>query len=249
MLALLPCLLLSFARPPLALRTARYEARPTAVRCAEDPALERVQVVVPDGMYEGAPFTVQAAWGSQFEVVVPPGCGPGSTIEIDLPLPTPSAAETAAPAEPSSLLDNILPPVDNPFVTSKADRLRAKYGEDAVVQNSARSGGRLEAEERLAADLAKFKAERGVSDEPEEETLIGRVINVLGTVLTCNFFIIISFFAWFLVGCAAQFGWENYVIIGAFQANWEVFILPLLTTHMTLTFLSYGLEKVSGAVE
>lgn len=78
-----------------------------------------------------------------------------------------------------------------------------------------------------------------------KQGLLQKVINTLGTVLTFNFFIIIIFFTWFITGVGAQFALDNVEIINAFRGAWDVIILPLLTTHMTLTFLSYGLEKMA----
>jgi hypothetical protein len=118
------------------------------------------------------------------------------------------------------------------------------------VGKSGRSGGRLAAEERLAEDIARFKAERGLDElreEEEEAGLLYTVIDTLGTILTYNFGIIITFFAWFLTGVGMQYGAQNTVVIDAFRGCWDVLIMPLLTTHMTLTFLSCGLEKVAKA--
>ena len=39
--------------------------------------------------------------------------------------------------------------------------------------------------------------------------------------------------------CAAQ----SDIVINGFTGLWEVLILPLLSTHMALTFLSAGIEK------
>ena len=137
---------------------------------------------------------------------------------------------------------------DNPYLTSRADRLRARYGE-AVVAGTGES--REVVEDRLAADLAQFRADTGTGTEAtstkdEEAGLVDKTIDVLGTVLTYNFFIIIAFFLWFLAGVGMQYGAQNTVLIGAFQGAWDVLILPLLTTHMTLTFLSAGLERIAG---
>ena len=106
-------------------------------------------------------------------------------------------------------------------------------------------------EDDLAADIARLKAENAAKMaeagiDPDEVTLLDRTINTLGTVLTYNFFIIITFFGWFLTGCFSQFALKQFVIINAFRGAWDPLIMPLLTTHMTLTFLSYGLEKVAG---
>ena len=77
--------------------------------------------------------------------------------------------------------------------------------------------------------------------------MLQNVINTLGKILTVNFFIICILFLWFLTGCAAKFGAQEDAIIDAFRGSWDLFIMPLLTTHMTLTFLSFGLEKVAKA--
>ena len=96
-----------------------------------------------------------------------------------------------------------------------------------------------------------FVAPMPKPDEPNpgedgEDTLLQKTINTLGTVLTYNFFIIISFFVWFVAGVGAQFGLKDFTIIDGFKGCWGWLIQPLLTTHMTLTFLSAGLEKLSG---
>ena len=73
-----------------------------------------------------------------------------------------------------------------------------------------------------------------------------KTIGTLGTILTYNFFIIIGFFTWFMTGVVAQFGFQQTALIDAFRGAWDYVIQPLLGTHMTLTFLSYGLEKVAA---
>ena len=147
-----------------------------------------------------------------------------------------------------TLLGGMISRQDNPYETSKADRLRAKFGEGVVMGSSA---PREIVEDQLAADLARFKSDRNIlpgdREAAEEElTLVGKTVNVLGTVLTYNFFIICALFLWFLAGVGMQYGAQNTFLIGAFQGCWDLFILPLLTTHMTLTFLSAGLEKLSS---
>merc|ERR1719460_1669847 len=122
-------------------------------------------------------------------------------------------------------LPNLISDESNPYLTSKADRMRAKFGEQSVVGQSARSGGREGVEDRLFDDIARFKAERGPDpstlEADEEPGLLMKTIDTLGTILTYNFGIIILF-----RGC------------------WDFLILPLLSTHMALTFLSFGLEKL-----
>jgi hypothetical protein len=59
--------------------------------------------------------------------------------------------------------------------------------------------------ESLLADIEQFKRQAPVA-APAEETMLDKTISTLGTILTFNFFVIISFFLWFLTGVGAQFG-------------------------------------------
>jgi len=55
------------------------------------PAMERVQILVPEGVFAGSSVRVQAAWGGEFDIVVPAGVGPGGALAFDLPAAPPSA--------------------------------------------------------------------------------------------------------------------------------------------------------------
>ena len=101
------------------------------------------------------------------------------------------------------------------------------------------------AEERLIADAARFR-ERGIVGEAAPENPVQGLINVLGTVLGVNFVVIVGLFLWFLSGVFSLYALDNDTIIIAVKAAFDPFILPLLSTHMGLTFLSYGLEKAFG---
>ena len=101
------------------------------------------------------------------------------------------------------------------------------------------------AEDKLIADAARFR-ERGTVVEAAAENPVQGVINVLGTVLGVNFVVIVGLFLWFLSGVFSLYALDNDTIIIAVKAAFDPFILPLLSTHMGLTFLSYGLEKAFG---
>ena len=140
----------------------------------------------------------------------------------------------------------------NPYVASKASRMRAKFGDNVEgVLTPAQEAKRAELESSLAADLARFKAENAParSAGDGERTLLQNVIDTLGKILTFNFFVIVIFFLWFLTGVGAKFGAQNEAIIDSFRGAWDVLIMPLLTTHMTLTFLSAGLERLPTGEE
>ena len=164
----------------------------------------------------------------------------------------PPPATTAAHQDDMQL-GGIIAADQNPYVSSKASRMRAKFGDNTEgIMTPAQEAKRTTMEDGLAADLARFKAEDAAKRGPqraedEGPSLLQNVINTLGTVLTYNFFIICTFFLWFLVGAGQQLGLKETTIIDTFRSFWDWLIMPLLTTHMTLTFLSYGLEKLATA--
>jgi len=100
--------------------------------------------------------------------------------------------------------------------------------------------------DNLEAEIAQFKALNPETPEVEKSWLI-KTSDFLGRVLTFNFGIVVLFFIWFLTGSAAQLGFKSFAIINKFRDFWPVLIQPLLTTHLTLTFISWGMEKASGA--
>jgi hypothetical protein len=109
-------------------------------------------------------------------------------------------------------------------------------------------------DEDMLRDIAELKSkrerERGSMAEGEDpKAFLRSVVNVCGTVLSYNFIIIIGFFLWFLSGCFGKFVLDSDVVIDAFTGKWEILILPLLSTHMGLTFFSAGIEKFGGLSE
>ena len=61
---------------------------------------------------------MQSSWGGEFELIVPEGCGGGSTIEVELPVQSPdvpSAAVGGGAAEPDAI------PAANAVDTAEAE--------------------------------------------------------------------------------------------------------------------------------
>lgn len=227
----------SVVSPP-ALALAHRCYRCSAARLSADNKKAPSKAALPPGWFEyfaenGEPYYYNAANG---------------VTTWEMPQPEDDEGFDDGYSSEGELLGGLISKDDNPYVTSSAERLRKRYGEYRVTADSR---PRDLVENGLAADIARFKADRGISrsirDSPEESEIgmLERVINTLGTVLTYNFFIIIGFFLWFLAGAALQFGADSTWLIVAFQSKWDVLILPLLSTHMALTFLSAGLERLA----
>lgn len=85
-----------------------------------------------------------------------------------------------------------------------------------VSQMEANEGAVTDPFERsMLDDIAEFKKERSRNVSPAEDAKnaqLKQVVSVLGTVLSFNFVIIISFFLWFVAGCVGKFAFEVRVL-------------------------------------
>ena len=102
----------------------------------------------------------------------------------------------------------------------------------------------LEANAKLREDIARFKQAK-VKSSAEKNSPLSSLVNGLGLVLSVNFVIIVALFLWFLYGCFSLYALSNDAAIIAVKAAFDPFILPLLSTHMGLTFLAAALERVA----
>ena len=113
-----------------------------------------------------------------------------------------------------------------------------------VVASDSSDEAREKQMSELRRDIESFKqASQTDMEDAESPTLLRNTIDTLGTVLSYNSLIICAFFAWFLAAVAGQYVVKDMTLITAFRGYWDVLILPLLSTHMALTFLSAGLER------
>lgn len=96
---------------------------------------------------------------------------------------------------------------------------------------------------QLKRDIERFKQQSSTTPVTEPSALEG-IISVLGVVLSVNFVIIVGLFGWFIWGVFSLYALQNDSVIILVKASFDPIILPILSTHMGLTFLSAGLERV-----
>lgn len=125
--------------------------------------------------------------------------------------------------------------------TSQWERPAEKFQAESANLNQKEK----ERNDQLAQDLAKFK--QLVPNDDEEMTLLEKVSETLGNILSVNFVIILGFFSWLVLGVIFRYTVQVTQIIDGFLALWDWLILPLLSTHLALTLLSWVLEKVAFA--
>jgi len=136
-----------------------------------------VSVILPMDRKPGDTIMIQPPGAVQCQVVVPEGVVPGQAFQVQLPgsifasaaATAPAQAPTWAPPPPAArpdpeaagLLGNIITADSNPWVTSKAERMRAKFG-DGVPSVNLRGSSEQQKLQQLERDLAQFKTERGM---------------------------------------------------------------------------------------
>lgn len=98
---------------------------------------------------------------------------------------------------------------------------------------------------QLLADIERFRS----TETPKEVVkadVLDTIVDGLGVVLSINFVVIVVLFSWFLWGVFSLYALENDATITLVKASFDPIILPILSTHMALTFLSAGLERLAG---
>jgi len=100
--------------------------------------------------------------------------------------------------------------------------------------------------EAMRRDIERFKSlpPRVTAEEEARNAPMQTLQSGLAAVLGFNFVVVVGLFLWFLYACFNSLVLNVDKDILAVQSVFEPYILPLLTTHMALTFLSYGLERL-----
>lgn len=96
---------------------------------------------------------------------------------------------------------------------------------------------------QLKRDIERFKQQSSTTPATEPSALEG-IVSVLGVILSVNFAIIVALFGWFVWGVFSLYTLKNDSVITLVKASFDPVILPILSTHMGLTFLSAGLERL-----
>lgn len=100
---------------------------------------------------------------------------------------------------------------------------------------------------QLKADIERFKKASASSPREGSGGAMQQTLKGLSLVLGVNFVVIFLLFLWFLWGVFSLYALKDDSVIILVKASFDPFILPLLSTHMGLTFLSAGLERVAGS--
>ena len=98
-------------------------------------------------------------------------------------------------------------------------------------------------EELLKKDISDFSALSKQTNGKNEDNLLSTLKNAFAVLLIADFFVVLVFLAWFLVGVALQS--TNAVVLERLQDIFQPVVVPSLTVLMVGSFLSgdFGKEK------
>ena len=106
--------------------------------------------------------------------------------------------------------------------------------EDEDDTKSSLNSGRTQDDsmEQLLADAKRMRASKEVQTTQEEKTMSDTVFEVISTIVTIDFFVVIGLLVWFLVGifCSSVLG--NDAVQIAFNMNFEKVTQPALGVLM-----------------
>lgn len=100
--------------------------------------------------------------------------------------------------------------------------------------------------EDLGADIERYrKRESGQRvDSVGEESLASGAKDVISTIITVDFFVVIAFMLWFIAGVVSSYGFSNSFLLDQFNDKWTPVVQPALGVLMGGTIAGGVLSKL-----
>lgn len=138
---------------------------------------------------------------------------------------------------------------------STMDAVMSKIGQGNDASESAVAKGRQQASttptklvdmEDLGADIERYrKRESGQRlDSVGEESLSSGAKDVISTIITIDFFVVIGFLLWFISGVVSSYGFSNSFLLDQFNDKWTPVVQPALGVLMGGTIAGGVLSKL-----
>lgn len=113
-------------------------------------------------------------------------------------------------------------------------------------QQSSTTPKKLVDMEDLGADIERYrKRESGQRlDSVGEESLSSGAKDIISTIITIDFFVVIGFLLWFISGVVSSYGFSNSFLLDQFNDKWTTVVQPALGVLMGGTIAGGVLSKL-----
>lgn len=150
------------------------------------------------------------------------------------------AAKSAIGAAMSALGQG--PPVVDAF---DIDSMPAESERGRVRGGKRTTPGKTAAElADLGADIERFRQAENRQPETAGESIASGAKNVISTIISIDFFVVIAFMLWFIAGVVSSYGFSNTFLLDQFNDKWTPVVQPALGVLMGGTIAGGVVSKL-----
>lgn len=135
-----------------------------------------------------------------------------------------------------------------PESSSRLDFETQKMLEAREPQGGEKSGPDMK---DLGADIARFRAREDLGREQVSagESFALGAKDLISTIITVDFFVVIAFMLWFIAGVVGTYAFDNTFLLDEFNESWTPIVQPALGVLMAGTIAGGVVSKFGGESE
>lgn len=96
----------------------------------------------------------------------------------------------------------------------------------------------------LGADIERFRRAENRQPETAGESIASGAKNVISTIISIDFFVVIAFMLWFIAGVVSSYGFGNTFLLDQFNDKWTPVVQPALGVLMGGTIAGGVVSKL-----
>lgn len=96
----------------------------------------------------------------------------------------------------------------------------------------------------LGADIERFRKAENRQPETAGESIASGAKDVISTIISIDFFVVIAFMLWFIAGVVSSYGFDNTFLLDQFNDKWTPVVQPALGVLMGGTIAGGVVSKL-----
>lgn len=96
----------------------------------------------------------------------------------------------------------------------------------------------------LGADIERFRRAENRQPETAGESIASGAKNIISTIISIDFFVVIAFMLWFIAGVVSSYGFSNTFLLDQFNDKWTPVVQPALGVLMGGTIAGGVVSKL-----
>lgn len=96
----------------------------------------------------------------------------------------------------------------------------------------------------LGADIERFRRAENRQPETAGESIASGAKDIISTIISIDFFVVIAFMLWFIAGVVSSYGFDNTFLLDEFNDKWTPVVQPALGVLMGGTIAGGVVSKL-----